>query len=127
MTINNSDPRQWLLQAIARKDKTAVGRGGQLYHLAHLYMGSICMGLVNNIIPHVFRQLSKYERYRAALEVNVTLGRYWQWGTYSTNNPGGAVTRLRLRAVNRQRHVTSLRRIHSLYPAFVNTRCSYAL
>jgi len=29
-------------------------------------------------------------------------------------------------AFNRQRPVTWLRRIHSLYPKFVNTRCKYA-
>ncbi|KAI0215262.1 Transmembrane channel-like protein 7 [Lamellibrachia satsuma] len=54
------------------RTKPAVSR---LDRLIQNYQGSICMGLVNNVIPHVFRQLAKYERYRAALEVNVTLTR----------------------------------------------------
>jgi len=37
-----------------------------------------------------------------------------KWGTYRTNQPQGAVTQLGSRAVNRQRPVTWLRRIHSL-------------
>ena len=38
-----------------------------------------------------------------------------QWGTYRSNTPGGAVTQFGHRAVNRQRPVTLLRRMHSLY------------
>ena len=48
-------------------------------------------------------------------------------GNYRTNKPGGAVTQLRPRAVNRQHPVSLLRPTHSLYPAFVNTPCRYAL
>ena len=42
-------------------------------------------------------------------------------GAYRTNT-GGAVTQLGHRAANRQRPVTSLRRIRSLYPAFVRQK-----
>ena len=47
--------------------------------------------------------------------------------TNITTKPGGVVTQLGPRAVNRQRPVTWLRRIHSLYPTFVNTRCRQSL
>ena len=44
-----------------------------------------------------------------------------------TNDAGGAALQLGPCAVNRQCAITSLPRIHSLYPAFVNTCCRYAL
>ena len=50
-----------------------------------------------------------------------------EWVTYKTNKPGGTVTELGLRAVNRQHPVTSLCRAQLLYTAFVGTRCRYAL
>ena len=48
-------------------------------------------------------------------------------GTYITNQQGGAVTQSGLRANTRQRPVAWLRRIHSVYTAFVITRCKQAL
>ena len=50
---------------------------------------------------------------------------YHQRGTYGTNKPGGAITQLRPRVINRQRPVTWLFSSYSLYPAFVNTHCIY--
>jgi len=51
----------------------------------------------------------------------------YQWRTYRTNKPGGAFTQLEPCTINRQHPFTSLCRSHSLYPAFVNTCCRYAL
>ena len=44
-----------------------------------------------------------------------------------TNNPGGAIMQLVPHAINRHHPVTLLRRIHSLYPAFVKLHCMYEL